>query len=269
MQFENPAEPNETHICGDMNIDVYQGKWLQSNYPLVSLSRLIKNMCHLNNFHQLVKDITRVQFNSVANTTDTSCIDHVYTNTKFRCSEPKVIAFGDSDHDLVKYTRYSKIPSTPARIICKRNYRNFEVSAFLQHVSQEDWSNVYCCNDVDTAVEIFTQKFKFILNCHAPWTRIQQRKKFVPWLTIETKKLMVERDNWKKAAADLALSSSGVCEAQLYAWEQYKKCRNKVNYRKKREEHLFKAEKLSEASNCPNLLWKSAKNCCTSCIFTQ
>ena len=29
--LNSPAQSNETHICGDMNIDVYQGKWLQAN----------------------------------------------------------------------------------------------------------------------------------------------------------------------------------------------------------------------------------------------
>ena len=39
--YNGAQEPNETHICGDLNIDVYQDKWLQSDYPLVRLSRLI------------------------------------------------------------------------------------------------------------------------------------------------------------------------------------------------------------------------------------
>lgn len=34
MLHGGKAEPNETHICGDINIDVYQGRWLQSDYPL-------------------------------------------------------------------------------------------------------------------------------------------------------------------------------------------------------------------------------------------
>ena len=105
VNFGNPVEPNETHICGDLNIDVYQGRWLQPEYPLVSLSRKIRNMCHLNNFHQLVKDVTRTQHNSVTNTTEVSCIDHIYTNAKFRCSNPDIISFGDSDHEVLKYTR--------------------------------------------------------------------------------------------------------------------------------------------------------------------
>ena len=69
-QYGGSAEPNETHICGDMNIDVYKGRWLHPDYHLLSLSRLVKSACDVNSFYQLVQDITRVQYNSVSNMTD-------------------------------------------------------------------------------------------------------------------------------------------------------------------------------------------------------
>ena len=260
VQFGNPVEPNETHICGDFNIDVFQGRWLQPDYPLVSLSRLVKNACHLNNFHQLVKEITRVQYNSVSNTTESSCIDHIYTNAKFRCSNPAVVSFGDSDHDLLQYTRYSKINSDVARTVYKRSYKKFDESKFLQDLSVIDWYDVYGCDDVNSAVEAFTIKFRHILNSHAPWIKVQQRKNFAPWLTSETKRLMTERDKWKKVAKGLVTGSLNDCQAQSQAWVQFKKFRNMVNNRKKREEQLYKTEKLAEVASSSNLLWKSAKN---------
>ena len=73
-----------------MNIDTYQDRWLHPNYHLITLSRMLKSMCDLNNFHQLVKSITRLQFNSVTNTTSMSIIDYVYTNARFRCSDVEV-----------------------------------------------------------------------------------------------------------------------------------------------------------------------------------
>ena len=91
---------------------------------------------------------------------EVSCIDHVYTNTRFRCSDPVVISFGDSDHDIIKYTRYSKNPPIPGRIICKRSYKEFNKEAFIKDVADTDWTDVYECEDVDLATEIFTSKFK-------------------------------------------------------------------------------------------------------------
>ena len=259
-QYGGRAEPNETHICGDMNIDVYEGRWLHPDYHLISLSRLVKNTCDVNNFHQLVKDITRLQFNSVTNTTDMSCIDHIYTNSRFRCSDASVITFGDSDHDLIAYTRYSKNPPAPARIVCKRSYKKFDSQAFLSDVAITDWSSVFSCGDVDQATECFTRKFRFILNVHAPWVRIQQRKVFSPWISDKTKDLMKQRDIWKERAKDLAVISPVACPSQINAWNEYKMYRNHINNRKKFEEKFYKTDKMAEVADCPDIVWKSAKS---------
>ena len=79
----NPAEPNEVHVAGDMNLDVLEGRWLRNDYPLANLSKMVDSCCQVNNFSQLVKDVTRVQYNSVAQNTNVSCIDHIYTNVKY------------------------------------------------------------------------------------------------------------------------------------------------------------------------------------------
>ena len=100
----SPSEPNEVHVAGDMNLDSLEGRWLQSDYPLVNLSRMVDSCCQVNNISQLVKDITRVQYNSITHSTNVSCIDHVYTNVKYRCSEVTIPSFGSSDHDMIGYT---------------------------------------------------------------------------------------------------------------------------------------------------------------------
>ena len=90
----NPDEPNEIHIAGDMNLDALAEKWMRSDYPLVTLARMVSNSCNLGNFTQLVTRPTRFQHNSVQNRTVFSLIDHIYTNCKDRCSAISVIPFG-------------------------------------------------------------------------------------------------------------------------------------------------------------------------------
>ena len=170
-----------------------------------------------------------------------------------------MISFGDSDHDLIKYTRYSKNPPVPARIVCKRSYKDFNEDAFIEDIAAIDWSEVYGCNDADIAAEVFTRKFRTILNVHAPWVRVQQRKSFSPWITEETKNLIKLRDQWKKTAKDIAMLNSTPCQAQSNAWKQYKKYRNQINNRKKHEEENYKAEKLIDVADSPDIVWKSAK----------
>ena len=87
---------------------------------------------------------------------------------------------------------------------------------------------MYSCRDLDQAVDLFTRKFRNILNIHAPWIIFQQRKHFSPWLTTETKELMKQR------AKDLAIVSPGLAsDEQVEAWQQFKLYRNKVNNKKK------------------------------------
>ena len=254
----NPTDPNETHICGDMNLDSLDGKWLRPEYKLFSLSKLVQEACNLSNFSLLVNQPTRSQYNSVQKSTDISCIDHIYTNRKFRCSSATVISFGGSDHDLISYIRYSKDPPGPAKTIRKRSYKNFDQEKFLTELTNVDWSDVYKMNEVDQATEVFSSKFKLVLNSHAPWIIFQQRKNFSPWLTDITKELIQDREKLKSKSVELA--QAGDDEAASEEWEKLKKVRNEINNRKKYEEINFKKEKISGSLDSTANTWKSAKS---------
>ena len=258
----SPGEPNEVHIACDMNLDSLDGAWMRSDYSLVALARLVDNCCNVNNFSQLVKGVTRVQFNAVSNSTNMSCIDHVYTNVRYRCSEVTVTAFGNSDHDLLGYTRFSKEPPKPSRTILRRSYKNFNSQNYLEDLSKLNWTDVLSRQDIDEATDIFTRKLKSVLDVHAPWVRFQKRKHFCPWLTEGTKEMMKVRDNLKQKAKNLAArdyTSNQVSEEQLRAWEDFKKVRNKVNNTKKNEEQEFKKNKISESLDNPSATWSTTK----------
>ena len=222
------------------------------------MAKLVQKSCYLGNLAQLVTSPTRIQHNSVANTTAVSCIDHVYTNARFRCSSVNITSFGASDHSIIEYIRYLKIPPTPARTIVKRSYKYFDCEAFLQDLRKINWSDVYRCTEVDAAVDIFTHHFTAVLNNHAPWIRYQQRRHYSHWITEDTKSLIKQRDNQKKKYEDLALK--GDTAAAEEAWKAYKQVRNKVNNKKKYEEKSFKSHLIASSLGCPSKLWSSAKN---------
>ena len=251
-------EPNEVHVALDMNLDY--SKWLQPSYRLSSLTNLVQDTCNTNNFSQLVSEPTRIMYNSVNATTEISCIDHVYCNSKYKCSTPAVISSGASDHDMVSYIRYSKPPPSPARTIRRRSYKHFNEEDFITDMGAVDWTDVYRSEDVDTATQVFTRKFVEVLNEHAPWVLYQKRKCFSPWLTEDTKNLMNERDMWKRKAKELAILNTGTaCEEQKRAWEKFKQLRNSVNNKKRYEELNYKREKMSENIGDPAKMWKTSK----------
>jgi hypothetical protein len=256
----NPESSNEVHVAGDMNLDSLNGRWLKPDYSLVSLGRMVMDCCNANNFTQMVDKVTRVQYNSVRMETSTSCIDHVYCNTKHRISEVRVITCGTSDHDAIAYTRFSKDPVPPARTIRKRSYKTVKEDDYLRDISKLDFTDVYCCRDVDDAASLLTAKLVGVLNNHAPWIIFQQRKHFVPWLTPETEKLMKERDRFKEQAKDMVNHDGRVASPeQAELWSKYKKLRNKINNRIKQEEVMYKMSKVNECQNCPSKTWGLAK----------
>ena len=86
INFGNPRTPNEVHIAGDMNLDSLNGKWLNSDYNLMSLAKMVMDCCNTHNFTQMVNKITRIQYNSIKKQTSVSCIDHLYCNAQHRIS---------------------------------------------------------------------------------------------------------------------------------------------------------------------------------------
>ena len=160
-----------------------------------------------------------------------------------------MIPFGGSDNDAISYVRYSKPPTSPARTVRKRSYKNFDQAVFFSELSKVDWNVVYQCTSVDLCVEVLTRKFVEVLNIHAPWVVFQQRKNYAPWITKETIQLMKERDDLKKSAELFALNED-TDEAEL-AWSQFKVIRNKVNNRKDFEEIHFKTEKINQSLDFP------------------
>ena len=200
LELNHPHEVNEVHVCLDMNLDSYKEKWLQSDYNLLSLSRLVQNYCDIGNFTQLVTDPTRFMYNSVNNTTELSCLDHVYTNSKFKCTKPTIVPFGNSDHDLVSYTRYSKQSPTNNPTIMGRSYKYFSEDNFINDLKRMTWDDVYGSLDLNLAVQNFTEKLNFIFNIHAPWIKYQRRNNYVPWMSSELKSMILQRDYWNKTS---------------------------------------------------------------------
>ena len=144
--------------------------------------------------------------------------------------------------------------------IRKRSYRNFDIDKYLEDVSAIDFRDLYCTLDVDEAAQLLTNKIVEVLNVHAPWIVFQQRTKYVPWVTDETKQLMKERDGYKEHAKSLArLDQNGASSAQTDMWLKYKKVRNRVNNLLKQEEIRFKKQKFKECHGSSDQVWALAK----------
>jgi hypothetical protein len=64
----------------------------------------------------------------------------------------------------------------------------------LEEVDKISWWEVYTCNDVDLAVDIFTKKLTDILDRMAPIKKFQIKRKYAAWLSDSIKDMMKTRD---------------------------------------------------------------------------
>ena len=135
---------------------------------------------------QLVEEFTRSE--NTRNGISRSCIDHIYSNVPLKCDKPKVIGAGDSDHLAVLTTKYTHEPVSRPQTILKRNYKNFNVEHFLIDVYNSGLNQeIMDIEDVEDAVSLFQDKFRKILDKHAPIKKFFQRKHYLPYITNETK----------------------------------------------------------------------------------
>ena len=151
---------------------------------------------------------------------------------------------------LVYAVRYSKAIKTSSRYIRRRCYKNFCPEEFVASIQKVSWLDIYLCNDVNTAVQLLSDKITFILDTMAPIRTIQVRKRFAPWLSQITLDLMQERDQLQKLAAQTRDRDD---------WKKFKVIRNKVNNRLRYEERNWQKHQLDECGSDPRKIWKNVK----------
>ena len=151
---------------------------------------------------------------------------------------------------LIFATRYSRVVKTSPRYIRKRSYKNFNCDRFLAAIREISWLDLYLTSDVNTAVQLLSDKITFILDVMAPMRTIQVRTKYAPWLSPMTKELMKKRDQAQKSA-----SESGSREK----WKEFKSLRNTINNRLKFEQRNWQKLKLNECDGDPKSTWRNVK----------
>ena len=151
---------------------------------------------------------------------------------------------------MISGVRSSKSFKSSAKYIRKRSYKNFENQVFIRAVQKISWLDLYLCNDVNEAVDIFTKKITNILDVMAPMKTIQVRSNSVPFLSKQTLELMKARNELQKIA------SESECKDD---WDKYKKVRNEINNRLKFEEKSWQKSRLEDCGNNSSKTWKKVK----------
>ena len=236
------ATGKEVIVMGDCNIDHQKFNKAGALQPLVDV---MMERIFPQGVVQCVQGITHSWPGQTP-----SGLDHTYTNNPGKLGPIQVIPCGSSDHRLILAIRYTKNLKQAPRYCQKRSYKNFKENLFMEEVAKISWWEVYSCQNVDAAVEIFTKKLTDILDKMAPVKKFQIRTRYAPWVSEDTKDRIKERDKAQQAA-----TRSGTKED----WELYKQLRNTVTSQLKKEKIEWQKVKLDDSENGNNSgkLWKN------------
>ena len=237
----------EVIVCGDMNINHLD--WALPSNRQSSETRKLKPLIELlfarilpHSVSQCVTGATRVRTGHSATE-----IDHLFTNRPEKLSQVQSQFWGGSDHKLIFATRYSNIIRKNVRYVKKRSYKNFDRAAFLTSIAEVKWWDIYSCDDIDTAAQLFSEKFSRVLDQQAPVKTFQTRSKYVPWLSTTTKQLIKDRDQAQRRAA---ISNSED------DWKLFKQLRNQVTSRLRPEKSNWQKDQLQTCTGKPGDQWK-------------
>jgi hypothetical protein len=226
-------------LMGDLNFNYKFDVSLSSN-PVYNIECLY-------NMNQLITEPTR------ETVTTSTLIDVILSNVSESHIKSGVYQNGMSDHYMIfTVLKGNKIKSKHT-VITFRNYRKFDVNAFLDDLStcstitDLEWTHdEYECRWIE-----FKEAFLKICNKHAPLQtrRLKDRKN--PWVTPDILSMMYERDYLKRKAI--------FCK-DPHVWSQYTSIRNKITQMLRDAKSRYATTKLNEHSNDSRKMWKILNN---------
>lgn len=222
----------EQVICvGDFNIDLMRPEAPNSRYAYKIFEGL--------GLKQLINEPTRLTDNSA------TMIDLILSNDHIGTISSGTIPDRIADHQLV-FSKF-KINTSKGSQVFKiiRDYKEINIVNFENQLESIPWRGIYDINDVDKKVEFITDNIRAVLNIHAPERLVRISKKNAPWLTTQIRKMMADRDKFKRIYRKNRNSSDLIT---------YKRLRNQVTYALEREKKDYFSRQFSQSDR-----WKSLK----------
>ena len=159
-----------------------------------------------------------------------------------------IVDIGMSDHSLVIVRRTHNRKKASPLSIATRSFKNFIEEAFLNDLSELDWSGVTSAKSVDSATETFNLNVLNTLNKHAPCVKRKIKASSSPWVNEELLNSIKERDYFKKRASQTKLDTD---------WQRYRQKRNSVNHLKKHLKKTYYRGKIHDKKHDLRKLWKT------------
>ena len=232
-------ENKECIIVGDFNCDLLK--------PDKNNQKHIRRIYRSYGFKQLI--------NKPARTTSDSktLIDHISTNRPECVSDSGVIACGISDHDIVYVVRSMCVPKLKRdpKIMKARKYKNFDERSFTSELRRIHFDEIKdVTNDPNEMWLIWKTWYLEVLNRHAPVSDMKKKGNNLPYITMEVRQMIRQRDYLRKKANK---TGSPILR------QAFQQIRNKVTYKIRSLRGEYFSKSIETNKNDLRKTWKILK----------
>ena len=206
-----------------------------------------KNFKRLTNLYQLKQLITK----PTRITEDSRTLINLFLTSRPELYETSVIPVGYSDHcAIVGIRKLHRVKPPPPRLVDIRNYKNYDTALFKDDLQHVPWDIPEQDKAFETPNEVwnsFKDHLLTVADKRAPVVTRRVRGKTMPWITPEIKNLMQERGHFHKKA---------IKTNKEIHWSSYKRLRNAVTLKLRKEKSRYYSTRLSEDQNSKEM-WKT------------
>ena len=227
-------------VIGDISLDFR--KWHSQNYRNAKMVERTQAEIETCGFSQIVRDITRSWPGQ-----EDSTVDHIWSNCLGRVVTHTNSVRASSDHNLISVYMRLKEKCQQRQEIWLRQRRNLDWQRMKDRVRQLNWDDLLECQDMNLINDMLVSRLTSIYDSEAPLCKIQVRKYFKSWVTVELKNSMKDRDSKRERAR---------MTGDRDDWATYRRARNAVTkgVKKCRNEHFSSLyNKIAEENNTKEL----------------
>ena len=138
-------------MLGDINLDYC--KWFDINYRNKKMVQITKEEMETMGFCKLITDYTRHWPGQPS-----SIVDHVWTNSPGCLMSVRNIVRAASDHNFLITVIRAKNRQEHGHDMLRRDRKEMNVERYKEKIKCIDWSEFYCCEDINKLNEIFVEK---------------------------------------------------------------------------------------------------------------
>ena len=223
-------------IAGDMNARFGSNSFESENIDDVL------NMCNLtripysNTFHTAISD---------------SNLDVIASNCHSLLQQfGQCPASGFSNHDLIYAVFSLNVPKYTPKLITYRDFSKFDSDAFIADANDITWHVIVETNDIDEKVDVFSSLLTGLYDKHAPLKTVRAKHPPVPWMTVDIKRLIKDRDLARRRH---------IKTKHLDDYEAYRILRNRTKQSIRNAKIKF-THNLFNTSKSPSTLWSAVRS---------